>query len=109
MQGIACRLFGAGFNQVGNGFGLGQIQFVIKEGALRKLSRSRLSGTGLFDGVEQQPQYHGSAMSLKFQYILASKRVGAGKVERYALVQHLAFVVMKRKVLRLPGWRKLAQ
>ncbi|MNP23714.1 hypothetical protein D3C76_1164320 [compost metagenome] len=102
MQGAQCvsRSLGrTGFNQVGNGFGLGEVQFVVEEGALTEFPRPGETATQFQAALEQHIQNNRTAMALQLQHIFACERVRAGEIQGNALVQHLVVFTEKRTVV----------
>ncbi len=63
-QCIARGLLRAGLDQIGDGFGLGQVELVVEERALAELARSRLAGAQFQTTLHQQVEYHGAAVPL---------------------------------------------
>ncbi|MNN18922.1 hypothetical protein D3C81_1321420 [compost metagenome] len=51
-QGVACCLTGTGFDQVGNRFGLGQVELVVEERPLTELSRAGQTATHLHAALQ---------------------------------------------------------
>src|SRR3990167_4654548 len=85
-QSVARGLFRAGLNKVSDGFGLGQIEFVIEEGTLAEFSRPCQTGAELDATTQEQIQHYRSAVALQLQYVFASKRMRAGEIQRQTLV-----------------------
>ena len=106
-QGIARRLFGARLDEVGDGFGLGQVELVVEKGAFAEFTRPGQART-LFQGAaQQQVEDHRAAMALEFQHVFAGEGVGTGKEQRDAGVQHAAVGGEEVAVVGMPG-RQLA-
>jgi len=85
-QGRACRRRGTRFDQVGDRFGLYQVQLVIEKRALRKFTGLREARPELKAAAQQHLHDHRPAVSLKFENILAGKGVWRRKVKQDALV-----------------------
>ena len=99
-RGRARRRFGAGVDQVGDGFGLGQVELVVEEGALGEFARPgdaqarrarpvrrRIDrGGGLEAAREQQLQHDRAAVRLQLEHVFAGVRVRRREVERQALI-----------------------
>ena len=107
---------GAGIDQVGNGLGLGQVDFVVEEGPLGKFARlgqaqmgqhgQALGGHRLRHfqaALQQQLQHDRAAVGLQLQHVFAGVAVRAGEEQRQAVVQGLALAIVKRQVMGLPG------
>ena len=108
---------GAGgcINQIGNGLGLGQINFVIEKCALCEFARLRHAKTlkqnvaclrvkrlGQLNAPRQQQlQDHGATMCLQLEDIFSRIRVGAWKEDGQSLVNRFALVVVEGQVMRL--------
>ena len=104
--------FGAGINQVGNGLGLRQVDFVVQKSPLRELARlgraqawqqglagQRIGlGCCLQAALQQQLQHHRPAMGLQFKHVLAGVRVRGREKQGQALVYGLAGRVQKRTI-----------
>ena len=113
---------GAGVDQVGHGFGLGQVQLVVQEGALGELTRAGqaqvwaagLAGAGvqlsgrLQAAGQQQLQHHRATVGLQFQHILTGVGVRRGEPQRQALVDNLAIGRPERQVAGLAWWQRAA-
>ena len=109
-----CR-FGTGVDQVGHGFGLGQVQLVVQKGPLGEFSRrgqtQALGRTGFQATRQQQLQYHRAAVGLQLQHVFAGVAVGRREVQRQPLVDGLAIGVKegpKRACLGTRGPRTMA-
>ena len=110
-----CRSFGAGINQVGNGFSLRQVDLVIQKSPFSELSGLRhpyLRQTGLtvrridlasrFQATRQQQLKHDrAAMRLQLQHILAGIGMRRGEKNRQPLINHLTLRILKRQISRL--------
>ena len=86
LHGITCGLFGTGFNQIGNGFGLGQIQLVIEKGPFAEFTGAGQTGTAIQTGLEQHIHDHRAAVTVQLQHVFTGKGVRAGKVQGQPLV-----------------------
>ncbi|MNP52250.1 hypothetical protein D3C76_1466290 [compost metagenome] len=94
-QGITSCLGRTGFNQVGNGFGLGQIKLVVEEGAFAEFPRSGKTAAQFQAALEQHIQNNGSTVALKFQHVFTGKRVWSREIQGDALVQY--FIVFSEE------------
>ncbi len=72
-QGIARRLCRTGFNQVSDGFGLGQVEFVVEKGALTELTRACQTTAQLQTALQQHVEYDRATVALKFEHVFAGK------------------------------------
>jgi hypothetical protein len=111
----AGRGFGAGVDQVGDGFRLGQIQFVVQEGALSEFTRlgqaqtwQRALARRLETAGQQQLQHHRTAMRLQLQHVFAGVAVRRRKVERETLVDGQAIPTEKGTVGGMPRHQRAA-
>src|SRR5690606_10543461 len=104
-QRIARGLLGAGFDEVGNGLGLRQVQLVVEKGALTEFAGARQSGAELDAAGQQHVEHHRATVTLQFQYVFAGKRVGPGEVQQQAFIQHLR-LTMESAVMGMP-WPQL--
>ena len=98
-QSIARSLCRTGFDKVGNGFGLGQIELVIQKCALAELARACLAASQLNTALQQHIENDGPAVTLQFQYVFAGKRVRAREVQGDAFIEHLTVFPVKRAVV----------
>ncbi len=119
--GRARRGLGAGIDQVGDGFGLRQVEFAVEERALRELAWLRQAqmrqsralrggfdfGAGLETARQQQLQYHRSAMGLQLEDVFAGIRTRRREVERQTAVDGLAPGVAQHGQMRR-AWREAA-
>ena len=117
--------FGAGIDQVGNGFGLCQVELVVQKCPLAELARlgqaqarqhCASGGVLAFIGIDarlpcwhglcrhlqatcqQQLQHHGSAMGLQFQHVFARERMRPRKPQRQPVIEWVALRVVERQV-----------
>ncbi|MNM99146.1 hypothetical protein D3C81_1116970 [compost metagenome] len=107
-QRVACGLGGAGFDKVGDGLSLGEIELVVEEGALAELAWTGLACTQLEAALQQHVHHHRTAMSLQFEHVFAGEGVGAGEEQQQALVDLLAVVGVEGAVVGIPGLRLAA-
>ncbi|MCY1174370.1 hypothetical protein D9M73_145700 [compost metagenome] len=101
-QGVARCLAGTGLDQVGDGFGLRQVELVVKEGALAELARASQTTADLYTALQQHVQNHRAAVSLQFKHVLTSERIRPGKEQSNPFVQHQPFIVAERTVMGMP-------
>jgi hypothetical protein len=113
--GAACRSFGAGVDQVGNRFGLGQVDLVVQKSALRKLAGLRHAQAGqtrpacgrvhfgrcLQTPRHQQLQNHRPAMRLQLQHVFAREGVRGHKMQSQAMVNRAAIGIGEGQIRRL--------
>jgi hypothetical protein len=85
-NGRARRRRGSRFDQVGDRFGLNQVQLVIEKCALRELAGLRHPRTQLQTTSQQHLQHHRPTVPLQLEYILAGKGMRRRKIQQDALV-----------------------
>lgn len=89
--------FGAGLDQVGDGFGLGQVQLVVEEGAARKLAGLGHAQADAVAGPQaarqQQLHHHRAAVALQLEHILAGVGMRRRKPQRDAPINGRAIGV----------------
>jgi hypothetical protein len=105
MQRRAGRLRRAAFYEVGHGLGLGQVQLVVQERALREFTGLCPPRTELDGRVDEQRHHDGAAVTVQLQYRLAGKRCGRREIQRKALVDGFAARVRERSESRLSRFR----
>ena len=93
-RGARCS-FGSGIDQVGDGFGLRQIELAIKVGALRELARLRASRAELEQPADQGLDQHRAAVPVQLEYVLAGIGVRRREVQRQAVIDRLAVAAAK--------------
>ena len=112
MRSAAGSGLGAGCDQVGNCFGLRQVDLVVEKGALGKLTGlgqpqpvqyglpcGRIDQGRDFQAPRQQQLHNQRAtMALQFQHVFASEGMRGGKEECQALVERSAVGCAKRQV-----------
>lgn len=110
VHGAAGGLLAGRFNQIGDGLGLGQIQFVVHEGAF-----AELAGTGraqplyLQDTAHQHVHDDGATVTLQLQHIFSGEAVGGLEKQGYALIQRLALLILERQIFGITDPGKLAE
>ena len=122
LRGTAHGRFGAGVDEVGNGFGLGQVDLAAQKSALGKLTgrgqaqrwQHRLAvGTDVLRRLQatrqQQLQQHRPAMRLQLQHVFTGKGMRRRKVQRQATVNHRARCIRKRQIGRLARRQRTAE
>ena len=82
----AGRLFRTAFNQVGNRFGLGQVQFVVQKRPLGKLAGPGEPCTLAAHLTEQKIENHRTTVPLKLEHVFAGERVRVGEKQADAFV-----------------------
>ncbi|OPZ07244.1 MAG: hypothetical protein BWZ07_03363 [Alphaproteobacteria bacterium ADurb.BinA280] len=87
LGGTACSSFGTGIDQIGDGFGLRQIDFVVEKCALAELPRLRNAQSGEIRSAcddinfrrrrqatrQQQLKNHRATMGLQFEHVFAGE------------------------------------
>lgn len=94
---------GFGFDQVGDGLGLGQVQLVVEEGALAEFARPRLAGAQFKTTLHQQVEHHRATVALQFEHVFAGEGVRPGEIQRQAFIDHLSAAIEERAVVCVPG------
>lgn len=93
---------GAGLDQVGDGFGLGQVQLVVEEGAARELAGLGHAQADAVAGPQaarqQQLHHHRAAVALQLEHILAGVGMRRRKPQRDAPINGRAIGVEKGEV-----------
>jgi hypothetical protein len=100
---------GAGVDQVGNRFGLRDVDFAVQEGALRELAGPRQAAAEFEQALQQQIDDERAAVALDFQHVFAGVRRRRGKVQGEALIHAVAVRVQKTREPRLAWSRKRAE
>ena len=100
---IACCLFRGAVDKVGDGFGLGQVEFVVQIGALGKFPGSGLASPRFETSAQQQVEDYRATMALEFHNVLPGEGVGPGKIQGDTGVHHLAGEFAKRTKMGVPG------
>ena len=117
--GAAGCCFCAGVDQIGNRFGLRQIDFVVQKSTFRKLTRLRHPQTrqtrlargrvGFGRRLEatryQQLQHHRPTVRLQLQHVFTGEGVRGHKVQRQAVVNRAAIGIGKRQVGGFTGFQ----
>ena len=114
----ARRGFGAGIDQIGNRFGLGQVDLVVEKrafGELAGLGQAQARQQGLARAIglrrgfeaarEQQLQHHRAAMRLQFKHVFTGITVRAGEEQRQAMVNRLALGIAQRQIGGFAGFQ----
>ena len=110
VHGAAGGLFAGGFNKVSDGFGLGQIQLVVDEGALAELAGAgRADAIDFQNAADQHVHDDGAAVALQLQHILAGEAVGGFEQQGDALIQYLALLILERQIFGVAHPRELAE
>ena len=79
---------GFGANQIDDGFGLGQIHFAVKKGALGKFARARGPRTGPQTGFENARAHQHAAVTADFDQVFAGITGGRAMDREQHLVDH---------------------
>ena len=91
-QSIARGLLGTGFDQVGNRFGLCQIEFVIEKGTFAEFTGARQACAELYTAAQEQIKHHWPTMALQFQHVFAGKGMWAWEIQGQAFIQYLLYI-----------------
>jgi hypothetical protein len=79
-----------GVDQIGNGFGLCQIELAIEEGAAAEFAGFGQPRTEIEAARQEHLHDNRSAVALQFEDIFAGKGIGIGKVEQQATINGAA-------------------
>ncbi len=110
VHGTAGGLLAGGFDEVGDGFGLGQIQLVIHEGALAELAGAgRAQPLDLQDAAHQHVHDDRAAVALQLQHVFAGEAVGGLEQQGDALIQHFALLIPERQIFGVTHSRAFAE
>ena len=101
--------FGAARDQVGDRFGLGQVDLAVEEGTLGELAGPRVARTERDATLEQAAQHDRAAMHLQLEHILAGERMRCRKVQQQAAIEHGAGRIGERAVVCVPRSRRAAE
>ena len=105
--GGSCGLLGAGFDEVGDGFGLHEVELVVQEGAfgeLAGLGQADAEGsTHLQHAAQQDLLDDGAAVALQLQDVFAGVGMGGREPERQAVVDGLGIGRQKGAIGGLAG------
>ena len=77
---------GGGFDEVGDAFGLGQVELAVEEGAAGELTGLGHAGAELEAAGQQHLHDHRAAVALQFDDVFAGEGVGRREVEEEAFV-----------------------
>ena len=89
-RGQTCGPFGAGMDEVQNGFGLCQIQFIIQEGSLGEFAGFGLACSRRKESMKNALGDLGAAMALNFNRIFAGIGMGGTEKQAEGLIETLA-------------------
>ena len=114
---LACERAHGGFggrlgrcaDQIGDGFGLRQVHFVVEKSALGEFARLRKANVGnrIQTTAQQQLHHHGTAVSLQFQHMLTRVGMRCRKIQCDAVVNRCTVGIHKCTVVRA-AWRECA-
>ena len=93
-------------DQVGDGFGLRQVELAVEKRPLGEFARPRQPRAQLARAAQQQIEQYRAAMPLQFQHMFAGVRGGRGKIQQQAAIDQLAFGIMKGGEMRMPRRRR---
>ncbi len=106
----ARRLLGAGVDQIGDRFGLRQIELVVEKRAFGELAGPGDAHVGQRQhALEQQIEDHRPAVALQFQHVFAGKGVRPREPQRDALIEGGAGSVAERQIVSVARLRQLAE
>ncbi len=88
-------LRGSAVDQVGNRFGLREVELVVEVGALRELACRRRARAERQHPLLQQLHHHGPAVPLQLEHVFAGERMRARKEQRQTGVDGCAVGVEK--------------
>ena len=89
-HGRARRLARAGIDQVGDGLGLGQIELVVEEGALRELAGQGAARAELQRARDEGLDHERAAVAVQLEHVLAGVGVRGREEEREPRIDRLA-------------------
>ena len=95
-------------NQIGNAFGLRQIQFVVQKGAFGKFTRFGNARAQFQTALQQHLQHDLAAVSLQFEHVFAGEAGGRGKIQQQPVVDDVALGIEKIGVQRGARFRSFA-
>ena len=95
-------------NQIGNAFGLRQIQFVVQKGAFGEFARFGNARTQFQTALQQHLQHDLAAVSLQFEHVFAGEAGGRGKIQQQPVVDGVALGIEKIGVQRGARFRNFA-
>ncbi len=111
-RGGARRGLGAGLDEVGHRFGLGEVELVVQEGAPRELAGLGHAQADLAPGLQAARQQHlhdyRAAVALQLEHLFAGVRVRRGEVQREAVVDHAAARIEEGQVGGMARLERLA-
>ena len=86
--GHAGGAFGAGMDEVKDGFGLGEVKLAEEEGAFGKFAGVGLAGSAMEGGLQDAPGGEVAAMAVDFDGILAGVGMGRPEEEHEGVIEH---------------------
>lgn len=98
-EGVTGSLFGTGFDQVGDGFRLGQIKFVVEKGAFAEFAGTCLACSQLQTALQQQIEYDWAAVALKLQNVFSGKRVRPREEQCDSFVENQPIRIEERAIV----------
>ena len=101
--------FGAGRDQIGDRFGLGQIEASVEERALGEFAGSRLARAELDHAREQPAQCDRAAVRLQLDDVLAGERMRRREVDQQAVIDRLAVGIEEPAEMRVARPRRAAE
>ena len=103
------RLRRTAIDQVGDGFGLRQVELVIEEGPLCELAGFGAARAEFDGGIDECSDYDRPAVPLQLEHRFASKRCGCREIERQPDVDRRTRFIAKRLVSCRPRFREAAE
>ena len=86
----ARRLLGSAVDQIGDGFGLGEIDFIVEKGAFAEFAGARQTRAQANHFAQQAIENHRPAMALQFEHVFAGERMRSGEKQRDTLIENSA-------------------
>jgi hypothetical protein len=81
-----------GGDEIGDSFGLGEVELAIEEGALAELAGPRTTRLEFDATLQQLLQHHRTAVDLQFDHVLTGVACGCAEVQGDAVVDGVAIV-----------------
>jgi len=100
---------GAGIDEIGDRFGLGDVDLAVEKCPFAELAGPRHAAAKFEEPLQHQVEHQCAAVALKLQDVFAGERGGRRKIQGQALVQAPALRVEKARQPRMPWRRKLTQ
>ncbi len=91
----ACRGCRAAGDEIGDCFGLHQVELAVEEGSLGELARSRRAGTELQHAAQEQVEHGRTAMCVQLDDVFAGVRARRDETDGKAAVDRITAFVAK--------------